>query len=88
MRLSRFFKFFMTTKRLMIVVALTALLLGWSAMRPYPVAAECYGPCYVLWSDGSTSTADDLRNFRFRGNSWFLIVDWPEGGSSYYLTIR
>src|SRR5947209_1237216 len=77
----------LTTRRLMYVIAVVAVLLWW-ATRPYPAFAFASATWYVSWSDGSATTADGPNMMKFRGNSWFLVVDWPDGSTSYYLTLR
>jgi hypothetical protein len=84
MRLPRFR---LTTRRLMFLTAVLAMLLGWGT-RPYPAFVFGSAGWYVTWSDGSNSMAAGPNTLKFRGNSWFLVVDWPDGSTSYYLTLR
>ncbi|WP_406696504.1 hypothetical protein V5E97_36495 [Singulisphaera sp. Ch08] len=78
----------MTTRRLMVVVAFAALTLWWLVTRPYPMEFEVIGVCIVSWSDGTTSVVYGPQGIRFRGTSWFQIVDWPNGTTSFYLVLR
>ena len=73
---------------LMIAVAVVAALLAWAITRPYPVQGFTLGLNYVSWSDGRTTTADGPRMMAWRGNSWFYVIDWPDGSVSYYLVVR
>lgn len=77
-----------TVLRMMSVVAIIAALLAWAIKRPYPVEGFTLGLDYVVWSDGRTTTAAGPRMMAWRGNSWFYIIDWPDGSVSYYLVVR
>jgi hypothetical protein len=71
----------------MFLIAVLAMILAWGT-RPYPAFAFGSAGWYVSWSDGSCSMAYGPKMMNFRGNSWFLVVDWPDGTTSYYLTPR
>jgi hypothetical protein len=74
----------------MVAVAAVAALLTWAITRPYPVAVEVLGVQFVEWSDGRVTIvrSSSLKMVAWRGNSWFTIIDWPDGGTSYYLVVR
>lgn len=81
-------RFRIATRHLMVLIALVAMLLGFAAARPYPVMVFGSATNYVSWSDGTSSTVDGPHMMRFRGTSWLLIVDWPDGTTHYYLPWR
>jgi hypothetical protein len=78
----------LTIRRMMVAVAIVAALLVWAIRRPYPTEAFASAAWYVFWSDGSSTVEEGSSMMKFRGTSWFLIVDWPDGHTGYYLTVR
>lgn len=81
-------RFRIATRHLMVLVAVVAMLLWFTATRPYPVMVFGSATNYVAWSDGTWSTVDGPHMMSFRGTTWFLIVDWPDGTTRYYLPWR
>jgi hypothetical protein len=75
-------------RRLMVAVAAVAGLLTWSITRPYPVMSCVDGWQRVMWSDRRITTVSASKPLVWRGNSWFHAIDWPDGGTSYYLALR
>lgn len=74
----------LNTRRLMCAIAVLGLFLAWLVTRPYPIFATWEGDSYVGWSDGSRTIVSGPNYPKFRGNRWFMIVDWPDGSTSYY----
>ena len=72
-----------SVRRMIVAVAMVAVLLGWAIRRPYPLLVSCSASCLIVWSDGSTTMTREGP--RVRENSWLLIVDWPDGRTGYYL---
>jgi hypothetical protein len=77
-----------TTRRLMCTIAIVAVALGWLVTRPYPTMAMGSAGWYVGWSGGPGTYESGPNNLKFRGTNWFVIVDWPDGRTSYYLALR
>jgi hypothetical protein len=78
----------LTIRQMMVAVAIVAAVLVWAINRPYPLWAMANAVLLVEWSDGSETIESGPNPIRFRGTSWFAIVDWPDGRTGYYLTAR
>src|SRR4051794_37123403 len=84
----------LTTRRLMVLVAVVAVVLGASILllRPYPVPTGIHGgpggPYHLDWSDGTTKyyvrmhEATRVHQQRLGPLVW---VTWPDGSSSLHL---
>lgn len=73
----------------MALIAVLAVLLSWAVNRPYPIMATGSASWFVGWSDGNATHCEaGPKTLKLRGNSWISIVDWPDGATSYYLTVR
>jgi hypothetical protein len=82
MNLSRFSPKF-TVRRLMVAVAIVAVLIGLIVRRPRPRGTYSDARhCWVVWSDGTSTEQAAMP--KLRGNSWLLIIDWADGSTSYY----
>ena len=81
-------RFRLTIGRLMLSTSLVAVALWWAITRPYPFHSFCSATWYIAWSDGTGTTENGPNFMKFRGNSWFLAVDFPDGRTRYYLTVR
>lgn len=78
-----------TVRRLIALVAVVAVLLGWLLNRPYPVGEMSTGALWIIWSDGTVAVQKDgVHGVRSRGTSWFRMVDWSDGHKSFYLTLK
>ena len=79
-----------TVRRMMVAVAVVATGLAWAIARPYPDPDSVFNVSvqFVEWSDGRVTIADGPKMMSWRGNSWFYMVDWPDGSVSYYLVVR
>ena len=77
-----------TIRRSMVAVAIVAAMLVWAINRPYPTDAFASAAWYVFWSDGTSTVEEGSNMMRWRGTSWFQVVDFPDGRTGYYLTVR
>ncbi|HEY2158025.1 MAG TPA: hypothetical protein VGH33_20520, partial [Isosphaeraceae bacterium] len=77
-----------TVRRLMFAAAIAALVFAWAVARPYPTVAFASAAWYIEWSDGTMTMEYGPNMMTFRGTSWLSIVDFPDGRTRYYLTVR